>query len=51
MLASVIQSGKREGMQAMDDALYALAKEGRISGEDATMKATNKKRFEEFSGR
>ncbi len=51
MIASMIQSGRREGMQGMDDALYALAKEGRISGEDATMKATNKKRFEEFSAR
>ena len=36
-------------MQAMDDALYAYAKEGRIAGEDAWLKATDKKRFEEFA--
>jgi twitching motility protein PilT len=51
MLASMIQQGKAQGMQAMDDALFSLAKEGRISGEDAYMKATNKKRFEEFAGK
>jgi twitching motility protein PilT len=49
MINSIIQSGKREGMQTMDDALYALAKAGRISGEDAWLKAGNKKRFEEFA--
>lgn len=48
MMASLIQSGKREGMQAMDDALFALVKEGRIKGHDAYMKATNKPRFTEF---
>jgi twitching motility protein PilT len=48
MLHSIIQSGRKDGMQAMDDALFALAKEGRISGEDAYMKATHKKRFEEL---
>jgi Tfp pilus assembly ATPase PilU len=36
-------------MQSMDDALYAFAQEGRISGEDAWLKAINKKRFEEFA--
>jgi twitching motility protein PilT len=49
MINSIIQGGKKEGMQMMDDALYAFAKEGRISGEDAWLKATNKKRFEEFA--
>jgi twitching motility protein PilT len=49
MINSIIQGGKKEGMQSMDDALYAFAKEGRISGEDAWLKATNKKRFEEFA--
>jgi twitching motility protein PilT len=48
MIHSIIQSGKQQGMQAMDDALYRLAKEGRIDGEEAFHKATNKKAFEEF---
>ena len=49
MINSLIQGGKKEGMQMMDDALYALAKAGRIAGEDAWLKATNKRRFEEFA--
>jgi twitching motility protein PilT len=49
MINSIIQGGRKEGMQMMDDALYALAKEGKVSGEDAWLKATNKKRFEEFA--
>jgi len=46
MLHSIIQSGRNVGMQAMDDALFALAKEGRILAQDAYMKATEKARFE-----
>jgi twitching motility protein PilT len=46
MLYSIIQSGKGQGMQAMDDVLFALAKEGKITGHDAYMKATDKARFE-----
>jgi twitching motility protein PilT len=49
MLASVIQGGKSEGMQAMDDALFALASAGTISGKDAYMKANDKARFEKFA--
>jgi twitching motility protein PilT len=49
MIASILQGGKKDGMQAMDDALYQFAKEGRIAGEDAWLKSTNKKRFEEFA--
>jgi twitching motility protein PilT len=49
MITSIIQGGKKDGMQSMDDALYAFAKEGRITGEDAWLKASNKKRFEEFA--
>lgn len=51
MLASIIQSGKTLGMQAMDDVLFAFAKEGRISGHDAYMKATDKARFEGMASR
>jgi twitching motility protein PilT len=46
MLRSTIQSGKNLGMQSMDDALFALAKAGRIAAEDAYHKAEEKARFE-----
>ena len=46
MLASIIQSGKSEGMQAMDDVLFQFAKDGKITGRDAYMKASDKPRFE-----
>jgi twitching motility protein PilT len=46
MLYSIIQSGKSQGMQSMDDVLFAYAKEGRITPRDAYMKATDKGRFE-----
>jgi twitching motility protein PilT len=46
MIHSIIQAGKAQGMQAMDDALFAYAKEGRISARDAYMKASEKARFE-----
>ena len=48
MLNSIIQQGKAQGMQSMDDTLFKLAEEGRISGEDAFHKATQKSRFEHF---
>ena len=44
-IVSVIQSGKREGMQSMDDALDVLLQAEQISGLDAYMKATDKSRF------
>jgi len=47
-IPNVIEAGKAQGMQLMDDELYNLASEGIISGEDAYMKATDKKRFLEF---
>jgi twitching motility protein PilT len=50
MLASLIQSGKGQGMQAMDDVLFQYAKEGKITGQDAYMKATDKARFEPLAG-
>ncbi len=49
MLASVIQAGKGEGMQAMDDGLFALVQSGKISGRDAYMKANDKARFESMA--
>ena len=50
MLNSLIQGGKAQGMQTMDDALFALVKQGVIRGSDAYMKATDKARFESLSG-
>jgi twitching motility protein PilT len=46
MLASIIQSGKSQGMQSMDDVLFAYAKDGKITAQDAYMKAADKGRFE-----
>lgn len=45
MIASMMQAGKGQGMQSMDDALLTLVKEGRVSAEDAYLKATNKQLF------
>ena len=45
MLGQVIQAGKSQGMQAMDDVLFAYAKEGKVTAQDAYMKATDKSRF------
>lgn len=46
MLANVIQAGKREGMQTMDDALTGLIQRGRITAAEAHSVATDKRRFE-----
>ena len=46
MISSIIQSGRNQGMQAMDDVLFELAEAGTILPEDAHRKATNKQRFE-----
>jgi twitching motility protein PilT len=46
MLVSIIQSGKKEGMQSMDECLMEYVKSGVISAEDAFMKANDKTRFE-----
>jgi twitching motility protein PilT len=49
MLLNIIQSGKAQGMQTMDDALLALVQAGRIRPEDAYFKATEKARFERYA--
>jgi twitching motility protein PilT len=46
MIAQLIQSGRAQGMQAMDDALFTAAKEGRVRPFDAYLKATDRTRFE-----
>jgi len=49
-VASVIQTGGAEGMQTMDQALQKLVDEGRIKGEDAYWKASDKSLFSEMIG-
>jgi twitching motility protein PilT len=46
MIANAIQAGKKDGMQTMDDALFAAAQEKRISPEQAFEIASDKKRFQ-----
>ncbi len=46
MLNSIIQSGKALGMQAMDDALFELARSGVVEPAEAQKKALEKARFE-----
>jgi twitching motility protein PilT len=50
MLGSIIQSGKGQGMQSMDDALFALVKEKRIQASDAYRAAREKQRFKPLLG-
>jgi twitching motility protein PilT len=44
-IASMIQTGKKYGMQLLDDAIMELFNKGKISAEDAYMKANEKGRF------
>jgi twitching motility protein PilT len=46
MINSVIQSGRKDGMQTMDDSLLALVQAGRIDPREAYRKAADKTRFE-----
>jgi twitching motility protein PilT len=50
MLITVIQGGKNQGMQLMDDSLAALVEQKRITAKDAYLKAANKARFEAMVG-
>ena len=45
LLNSLIQSGRHQGMQSMDDALFELAKSGAVLPADAFSKAMDKPRF------
>jgi twitching motility protein PilT len=48
MIATIIQAGRAQGMQRMDDALVALVQQKRITPRDAYMKAGDKQRFEQM---
>jgi twitching motility protein PilT len=41
----MIQTGKKYGMQLLDDAIWELLNRGLISPDDAYMKANDKTRF------
>ncbi|MCH7473867.1 MAG: type IV pilus twitching motility protein PilT [Gemmatimonadetes bacterium] len=45
MLTSIIQGGRKLGMQMMDDALMDLVREGRITAQEAARKALDKEAF------
>jgi twitching motility protein PilT len=47
-LQDVIVAGKGQGMQFMDDAIWAFLEEGAITPHEAFMKAIDKSRFKEF---
>jgi len=47
-LQDVIISGRAQGMQFMDDAIFALLEKGIVSAHEAFMKAIDKHRFKEF---
>jgi twitching motility protein PilT len=49
-IQSLIQSGKKDGMQTLDDALFAAVEAGRIGARDAYRKAHDKARFEALAG-
>ena len=44
----MIQTGKKYGMQLLDDAIMNLYQNGMISGDDAYLKANNKAMFRAF---
>jgi len=47
-LQDVIVSGKAQGMQFMDDAIWALLQQGIVAPHEAFMKAIDKNRFKKF---
>ena len=49
MMNSLIQSGRKDGMQSMDDALFALVQAQRVDPREAYRKAADKTRFESLA--
>jgi twitching motility protein PilT len=47
-IVNLMQSGRAQGMQTMDDALERCVKDGRIAAEEAYMRALDKHRFEHY---
>ena len=50
MLPGIIQTGRKQGMQLMDDALIDLFDRGIISGEEAYARAEQKQMMREHIG-
>ncbi len=50
MLPGIIQTGKKQGMQLMDDALMALFDRGAISGDEACARAEQKQTMKKHLG-
>jgi twitching motility protein PilT len=50
MLPGIIQTGKKQGMQLMDDALMALFDRGAINGDEACARAEQKQAMREHLG-
>ena len=48
-IRNIIQAGKSNGMQLMDDVIEKYLKEGLIDGEEAYFKAQDKKRFIQYA--
>jgi twitching motility protein PilT len=47
-IPTVLQTGKKYGMQSLDDAIMDLLQKGRISAEDAYLHCLDKQRFRQF---
>ena len=50
-LPSILQTGKKEGMQTMDDALMQLVREGAVSPHEAAQHASNSEVAQQFERR
>ena len=50
-ISSIIQTGRREGMQTMDQAIVDLLKQGRISPEEAHDKCVDRETFQRYLGK
>ena len=48
-IRNIIQGGREQGMQLMDDSIMGFLKSGRIGGHEAYMKASDKTRFAQFA--
>jgi len=50
-LSDVIKTGRADGMQLMDDAIWNAMEQQLISGDEAYMKSIDKQRFEAYRGK
>lgn len=49
MINSIIATGRKHGMQTLDDTLFRLVQENTIHGQEAYLKANDKKRFQQWA--